>query len=356
MQEFQHQNVNVGAGIIRFRDQRFKKLLKELNVKMTPFWTNKVYNFEVNNNDLKIIIEKLKSNLHLASNLDTVRQYFQKVLDPQTNAKLIVMAGYDDFLNEPAKEYFQKQDIDELFFSWKAISIPWQKFIDKLSSHACINADLETRVTSLQSIQLDDFDNTTYFLLEANYKNLVKVHYYSCKNLIIATTVDDIKRLLPDKLSLYQNIRGQPFFRVFGRIVTSVEPLTKTSVVTNNMLRKIIPLKDDIYMIAYNDNDSALKLLNESNKCVTKKDKLLFYSRLLQEVFLGKKFKLTHIEECFWNTGTHYYVPLNNGNRSDFINQAQHPSKNMLVVGEMVSTTQGWVEGALESVDKVLTS
>jgi monoamine oxidase len=34
---------------------------------------------------------------------------------------------------------------------------------------------------------------------------------------------------------------------------------------------------------------------------------------------------------------------------------AQHPDKNILVVGEMISRKQGWTEGALESVEKVVT-
>ena len=41
-------------------------------------------------------------------------------------------------------------------------------------------------------------------------------------------------------------------------------------------------------------------------------------------------------------------------NRKDFINKAQHPEDGMLVVGEAVSRDQGWVEGALESVNIVL--
>jgi monoamine oxidase len=54
--------------------------------------------------------------------------------------------------------------------------------------------------------------------------------------------------------------------------------------------------------------------------------------------------------------GTHYYEPLGGDfkNRSEFIRQAQNPEKGMIVVGEMVSRHQGWVEGALESVDAVI--
>jgi monoamine oxidase len=35
--------------------------------------------------------------------------------------------------------------------------------------------------------------------------------------------------------------------------------------------------------------------------------------------------------------------------------KAQHPEKGILVVGEAVSRNQGWTEGALESVEAVMT-
>jgi monoamine oxidase len=63
------------------------------------------------------------------------------------------------------------------------------------------------------------------------------------------------------------------------------------------------------------------------------------------------------IRDYYWNDGTHYYSPLGDDfkTRGEFIRKAQHPMKGMLVVGEMVSRDQGWVEGALESVDAVIT-
>ena len=79
-----------------------------------------------------------------------------------------------------------------------------------------------------------------------------------------------------------------------------------------------------------------------------------------------------------WDIGTHYYSPLSDKykTREEFIREAQHPipnghnghnghnvpnvpyghnGHNVLVVGEVVSLHQGWVNGALESVQAVLT-
>ena len=68
--------------------------------------------------------------------------------------------------------------------------------------------------------------------------------------------------------------------------------------------------------------------------------------------------KLITIKDYYWPIGTHYYTPLNKqkyGSREKFIQEAQNPEPGILVVGEVVSENQGWTEGALESVQKVLT-
>ena len=66
--------------------------------------------------------------------------------------------------------------------------------------------------------------------------------------------------------------------------------------------------------------------------------------------------KINALLDFYWTEGTHYYEPLKGPykTRNAFINAAQNPEKNILVVGEVVSKHQGWVEGALESVDAVL--
>ena len=68
--------------------------------------------------------------------------------------------------------------------------------------------------------------------------------------------------------------------------------------------------------------------------------------------------KLLKIKGFYWKEGTHYYDPLSNefNNRRAFIKVAQRPMKNMRIVGEMICLNQGWTQGALESVEKVVNS
>ena len=68
--------------------------------------------------------------------------------------------------------------------------------------------------------------------------------------------------------------------------------------------------------------------------------------------------KITALTSYYWPIGTHYYEPLDKTKyktRREFIKEAQHPETGMLVVGEAVSRRQGWTEGALESVQSVIT-
>jgi len=111
-----------------------------------------------------------------------------------------------------------------------------------------------------------------------------------------------------------------------------------------------------VYMICYSDNASAKKinLISEDSE-----ENRARFCRLLEKSLGAPKdsLELLEIADYYWATGTHYYEPLTGDfeNRGAFIRKAQRPHRNMLVVGELISTNQGWVEGALESVEAVVT-
>jgi hypothetical protein len=108
-------------------------------------------------------------------------------------------------------------------------------------------------------------------------------------------------------------------------------------------------------MISYNDNANAesLKPYLENTP-----ENRAFFCRLIEKS-LGLpsgSLYLIAIKDFYWPIGTHYYEPLKGfKTREEFVSYVQHPMKNMLVVGEVVSRYQGWTEGALESVKAVVT-
>ena len=124
-------------------------------------------------------------------------------------------------------------------------------------------------------------------------------------------------------------------------------------------LQKIIPIDQNkgIYMIAYSDNKNAENLKKHISDTEDNRDMFA----LLVEKSLGipvNSLKINALKDFYWPVGTHYYKPLDIKmycDRDEFIYRAQHPEPNIIVVGEVVSSNQGWTEGALESVKKTLT-
>jgi hypothetical protein len=109
-------------------------------------------------------------------------------------------------------------------------------------------------------------------------------------------------------------------------------------------------------MIAYTDNEGAIELKEHLDNIPKNRE---LFCRLL-EISLDipeNTLTISSLLDFYWSIGTHYYTPLKDGfkNREEFIREAQHPMPGMVIVGEMIGLNQGWVEGALDSVEKVVT-
>jgi len=108
-------------------------------------------------------------------------------------------------------------------------------------------------------------------------------------------------------------------------------------------------------MIIYSDNADAdfFKKYFKNNE----KNRTTLNTLLENSLNLKGKLRIENIKDFYWKNGTHYYTPLTSqfDRRQEFIEKAQHPDPNVLIVGEVISLHQGWVEGALESVEKTLT-
>ena len=122
-------------------------------------------------------------------------------------------------------------------------------------------------------------------------------------------------------------------------------------------LQKIIPIDatKGVYMIAYSDNANAIALKEHLKN--TAENRALYCDLIEQSLGIPNgSLQLIAIKDYYWPIGTHYYEPLRPPfkNRDAFLKVAQHPEKNLFIVGEAVSRYQGWVEGALESVEAIL--
>lgn len=211
---------------------------------------------------------------------------------------------------------------------------------------------------------------------------------YECKNVIIATTVSALRKLLPMHKQIYRQIESQPFMRIYGKFGKESAQIMKeatqgTSVIVNNQIKRIIPINPDagVYMVVYSDNSNA-EYIKDHVKGNNPESRQWLCRKLEQA--LGLKIdtlKMTAIKTYYWHEGTHYYIPFGgtigsiggnatrepNGSieRTDsstalelngyetWITKARNPEAGIYVVGEMISRDQGWVEGALQSVELI---
>jgi hypothetical protein len=355
---FHGSQIAIGAGILRKnKDKLLINLCKKLKVPLNEFTVN--INYDKIKKTIPIIniiktLKKLKSSMKTISEKKrrnfTFKQYFISIFGKKYYNNFKKTLGYTDYENEDMEEVINHYGMDDNVSGWKGYSLSWSLLIEKLAK--CIGKKNIKMSTSVEKIKLE---NNDIYKITTNNKT------YYAKKIIIGSTIDTIKKLIKNNNSLYNNIGGQPFLRIYGLFDKKCIPILKNAVnsttIVNSPLYKIIPINPDkgIYMIVYNDNKGSIALKKYIKNIPANRK---YLSKMVSKSLgITQVCKLKDIKSFYWNIGTHYYKPLKNlkfSNRNEYIKMAQNPEKNMYVVGEMISHKQGWTEGAIESVEKII--
>jgi len=351
--------VVTGAGVGRKeKDKLLIKLMNDIGVKYTQYDTTINYSKTFTPVDIVKIIKKLKNeyNKHPELHNKTFKDFFIKIFGEKLYKTFTISTGYTDYENADLRETLYNYGMDDNKSGWTGLHIPWKNMVDKLyhvigKNHFRFSNDVE----EIKKIK----EKPCLFQIKTANGTL-----YTCNKVIVATTITGIQKLVPGadkKTSLYQQIHGQPFLRLYAKFNKESAEIMKKYVsgytIVPGPLQKIIPMDPNkgVYMIAYSDNYYALLQKNYLKNTPENRD---LYCDLLEESLGIPKgeLKITAIKDYYWPIGTHYYEPLKGPfkTRNDFVYKAQHPENGMLVVGEVVSRHQGWTEGALESVEAVL--
>ena len=278
----------------------------------------------------------------------TFKEFAEPILGNQLYKDFTICAGYTDYEKEDVYEVLYNYGFIDNHPGWISLIISWKELVKKMIHFIGLN-----KIKSLNKVCKINKIQDKPLIFETICENNNK--YYS-NQVIIATTITSLLRLLP-MFPFYKQIKGQPFLRVYGKFTKKsghiLEHFVPYQTIVPGPLHKIIPLKNDVYMIAYTDNQGALVLKDHIENTITNRN---FFEKIVERS-LGIEYctlELIAIKGFYWPIGTHYYEPLSGyKNRKSFLKAAQHPLKGIIVVGEMVSMNQGWTEGALESVEAV---
>jgi len=366
---FYGQSVVKGAGIGRLKkDILLKSLLDKFHLDIYKFTVSKQYapNMKKHICDVGFTEKLLRKEYKKYKNnklfnhilLKTFRKFAIKILGKESYKKFLLSTGYRDFENEDIEEALFNYGFDDTADGeWTGFSVPWEKLIKRLGKEVGMkNIKFEQEIISVKSATKS---SNNYIITN------IHGHEYYAEKVIVATTIDTVQKLFK-KNPIYREIVGNVFLRVYGKfsgesINIMKEHVSKTTIVNTHM-QKIIPINTDkgIYMISYCDNKNAVYYNSYLEDTSVNRG---FWSNELQKALslntfknkFKKTLKLESIKAFYWPIGTHYYKPLNPvyKTRENFVNIAQHPNKNIFIVGEMISRKQGWTEGALESVEKV---
>jgi hypothetical protein len=357
-ESFYGTQVVTGAGIGR-KDTNplLIKLMNDLDINYSEYKSIMSYSNLIKPLDIIKIINKLKNEYkkHPELHDKTFKEFFIKILGNNLYKDFLVSAGYTDYEQADLYETLYNYGMDDNTGGWTGLHIPWKKLVDTLYHKIGKNHfKFSSNVISVKKIQNEPC------LFEIVTEN--NIIYHSNK-VIIATTISGITKLVPgasDKNSLYQQIHGQTFLRLYAKFNKKSSEIMKKYVpnytIVPGPLQKIIPIDSNkgIYMISYSDNMRAIIQQKYLKNTPNNRD---LYCDLVEEALGIPKgtLQILAIKDYYWPIGTHYYEPLKQAkNREEFVYKVQHPEKGMLVVGEAVSRYQGWVEGALESVKAVL--
>ena len=343
-----------GAGIGRKnKDKLLYKLLRTLHLETHEYTINPQKSQLIKEIDLLSVVDKLRREYKNYKDKQlTFKEFGLQVLGKKGYNDFIQNAGYTDYENEDAFETLYYYGLEDNTCCWTAFSVPWKKMVLKLYDYLGEkNFRFSSKVTNITKLS----DNPCKFLVETE-----KAVQYICNKVIVATTIDGVRKLIPKEI--YNDIEGQPFLRLYAKFDKASIPVLKEYIkgftFLPGPLQRVIPMDTNkgVYMIAYNDNNNTLALKNNLKN--TKENRELY--EILLEMSLGMPEGSLHIiaiKDYYWKIGTHMFLPLNKElyiSREEFIEKAQHPEKGILVVGECVSRNQGWTEGALESVNAVV--
>jgi hypothetical protein len=334
--------VSIGAGICRKNDKLLISLCKELHIpikeiKLNTFSTFKIIDILAELKYLRVQFKKMFLKKKPDKN-PTFHQFAKQVLKNKYNL-FVQSSGFSDYENEDIKRTLYNYNMEDNVRKGIAYLVNWNVLLDKLVQFIKVHIKIE---------EVKSFEN-------AGDKIIVKTSnaVYNTHKLIIATTVTTLHKLI----SGYEYICGQPFLKVFAKfnpsdiLIDRMNGVNDTDcILTDGPLQKIfaINIEKNIYMISYSDNKHAIKLKPYIKN--THKNRKYFEKLFNECIFKGNKSdQLPTIKEMwgkYWDIGTHYFAPT-----TKKVNQM--PYDNIFIIGEMVADDQGWIEGALDSVEKI---
>ncbi len=333
--------IKLGAGIMADHNKHLLKLLKELNIKINSFKSTTETNFNIFDMgdsicEIKNTFEENKKNIK--SKGYNMKEFLIKYFGSTFAKEFILNCEYHDFLKSDVEYFIKHYDISDMTHEpYNVLVIKWIDLINKLVKKNCYN--------NVEVLKVEKDNNI--------FNVIVKDNIYQTKKIIFATSLKPLiklsKNIINNNVIDYNKYIGTvPFIRIYCYYKNGYTDNLSHYTIVDNKLQKVIKINDHVLMASYSDSSNALYW--NKVKRLGKEKQIKIVSKYLEE--LNVKGTINDIVIAFWDEGVHYYKP--NKDLHKTIKTLSKPAKNVYVVGEIISYKQGWVEGAIESVNRII--
>jgi protoporphyrinogen oxidase len=345
---FHNYKINTGARIGNLHNTELLKLLQKLNIQY------KILNY-------KIIILNKKINMYqmvksIKDKYNEITKLSNKNLNNISAREFIIehfgieffklysnFTEYTDFFNQSINTYIHNYPINDHIpkISEKDnISINWNLLVKKLIK----KIKKKNKIIKNYEVKNIIYNKKT---LQYNINNK-----FIAKNIIICVTLKQLNKLIKkSNLDIPKNyynkyIGSVPFLRIYTYHKNGHNINLNKYNITGTKLNKIIIENNKILTILETDYKNALywkQFINNKTILINK------IKRELQKI-TNIDIKIDDIKIIYWDDGIHYFKP-SNINIFEKFDELINPLPNFYVCGEIISTKQGWVEGALKTVN-----
>ena len=195
-------------------------------------------------------------------------------------------------------------------------------------------------------------NNDKLFNIEINKS---QNNYYG-KNIIFAVKKNDLLKfnILKPIRKVLNSVKSTQLLRIYAYYPTSKLWFKNfNKIVTDTKLKFIIPINEKygIIMISYTDYKDTLPFIDTNNKLKNDNVIINIINNELKKIFNFDIPNPIKINSYYWINGCHYWKKNYD---SDLISKYLiNPIDNIYICGEAYSKNQAWIEGALETSNKV---
>ena len=373
--EWYGHQISLGGGVIKSSNNLTLELIHELGLEVGETMSkyhmidleSKIENINVpNENNFyesnKVITKYLKKKFEknkkqIKKNKLNWDEFLNLYLDTRTSTIIKSNLLYKTYSNSDIESVLENE-IDELLRTDNFVinfikQHGYTGLLNELITHIIKNVSIDTEVSDIIRTNNEVLE---IIKVDEMYKIITKQqNIYHTKKIILATeSKSNIKFNLGEEnnnnlLNLYTMVSGSNYIRIYSYHKES-HGLTN-SYYTNGLVGKVILINQNILMCCYTEEDSAVQLNNLLNKN-SKQEQIEIIYNLLKNCLIPIKTKPDDIKIKFWKTGVHYNTI--NYNKEIKIKLLKKLKKsNIIVIGESIANTHGWVNSALESVNTI---